>query len=132
MTSDHSVRSSPTLTRDFVHLHQAFASGARPSIFTRKTSVVLLKNRIQACISCLIAAIFALVLLSSCSSGPTVEDGAPESVQRDALESTWEGASEDERRDQCDAYSSDPIGAVAEFEENFDYDVVKEWLEAKC
>lgn len=79
-----------------------------------------------------LATVGALLLVAGCSDTPTVEGDAPESVQRDALESTWDKASESQRRSQCAAYQSDPIGAIAEFEDSFDYDVVKGWLEAKC
>lgn len=79
------------------------------------------------------AILAALAVLGGCSDTHTTAEGdAPESVQRDALESTWDKASDDERRSQCAAYEADPIGAIADFEDNFDYDVVKEWLEAKC
>lgn len=79
-----------------------------------------------------LAAATALLVLSACSGSDSGTGDVGEDGQRTALENTWDKFSEDDRRGLCDQFSADPVGAVAIFEDNFDYDVVKQWLESKC
>lgn len=79
------------------------------------------------------AATIVLSAMTGCSGTPSVDGDAPESVQREALESSWDKYSEDDRRGLCESYEVDSVGTIAEFENNdFDYDVVKSWLDGKC
>ncbi|WP_148046085.1 hypothetical protein [Nocardioides marmoriginsengisoli] len=85
----------------------------------------------------LVAVAAAMILIptfAACSESTSSDDPArlDKGDQRAALGRAWDKISVDGRRGACLDFEADPIGTASNFSKNFDYDVVKDFLEDRC